>query len=228
MSGNYRLCLLCMAPFLWGCAGGSDLPYAQSGKTQTIEERFGTSPPTAEVVPERTPQWVASLKTPTLEVTLERSGRVAVLVPFSDRIDTTRGAVRVWRSADSAQIVLRGGVLIGTRGLGNDVNSTLANTMSVAVTSPVPVSGPHVLYTVTSENGIRPIHMMCASRWVQDEVIDIVGSQIESRLVKVTCRSGAEVKEYDFWVDAHGSTVWQSRQWAGPDLGYVRTRLLKE
>ncbi|MEL6809332.1 MAG: YjbF family lipoprotein [Pseudomonadota bacterium] len=223
MSGIYRLCLLSMVYFLWGCAGGSDLPYAQSGTTQTTAERFGTSSPTAEVVPERTPQWVASLKTPTLEVTLERSDRVAVLVPFSDRSDTTRGAVRVWRSADAAQIVLRGGVLIGTRGLGNDINSTLAQTMIAVVTSPAPVSGPHVLYTVTSENGIRPIHMMCSSRSVEDEVIDIVGRQIESRRVKVTCRSGAEIKEYDFWVDAHGSTVWQSRQWAGPELGYLRT-----
>ena len=30
----------------------------------------------------------------------------------------------------------------------------------------------------------------------------------------------------DYWVDPGGGLVWQSRQWGGPAMGYLRTRRL--
>ncbi|MEO9574729.1 MAG: YjbF family lipoprotein [Lentilitoribacter sp.] len=228
MTSICRACVLCLASTLFGCSGGSDAPYAQSRGAQTIVDQFRKPPPTPENVPEFGQKWIAALTTPTLEVTLERSGRVAVLAPFSDRPDSTRGAVRVWRSADDAQIVLRGGVLIATRGLGNDVDSTLVKTMVAALSARAPVSGRHVLYTITGENSTKAIDQICTSQLVGYEVIDIFERQIKSRHVRLACKWGGAVKSYDFWVDERQSTVWQSRQWAGPDIGYVRTRLLKE
>lgn len=223
MTSVYQACLLVLASILLGCSGGTDVPYAQM-----IGNPLREPSPAPEDVSKLTPQWIAALTTPALEVTLERSGRVAVLSPFSDRRDSAGGAVRIWRSADGAQIVLRGGVLIATRGLGNDVDSTLAQTMIAALSARAPVSGHHVLYTVTSENSTKAVDLSCQSKLIEDDVIDIAGRQIETRQVRVTCRWGAETKVYDFWVDAGGSTVRQSRQWAGPDLGYIRTRLLNE
>ena len=32
----------------------------------------------------------------------------------------------------------------------------------------------------------------------------------------------------DYWVDSRRNIMWQSRQWAGPHIGYIRTRRLTE
>jgi len=204
------------------------VPYAQTQGVQTIVDQWRAPRSAPETVPELTPEWIAALTTPTLEVTLERSGHVAVLTPFSERKGSSTGAVRAWRSADEAQIVLRAGVLIATRGLGNGIDSTLAQTMIRALSARAPVSGHHVLYTITSENSVNAVDLMCASQLVGAEVIDIVGTRHETRHVRVTCKWGPELKTFDFWVDPRRSTVWQSRQWAGPELGYIRTRLLRD
>ena len=228
MISTYRAGLLCLASILCGCAGGTILPFAEPRDQQTLVDRVGGARVARADVSEMTPQRTPAQTTPTLEVTLERTGQVAVVSLYSERKDASPGVLQVWRSADGSQIVLRGGVLIATRGLGNDIESTLSRMMVATLSSRGSDSGPHRLYRVTSENGTEAIDLKCKSDVVGDEAIPIAGQQIATRHVQVTCRWDVLDRVYDFWVDEHQSTVWRSRQWAGPDLVYIRTRILKE
>lgn len=223
-----RTSLLFATLFAFGCSGGSEAPYAEPTEPQGLLEKIRGPEIEPSVLPARTPQWIAALQSPTLEVTLERSGQVALLSPFSDRLDSSVGAVRIWRAEDESQIVLRDGVLIATRGLGHDIGSTSSKTMIAALSAREPLQGLYQLYLVTGDNGTEVLNLMCRTDEVGPEIVDIGALGYETRHVRANCASGFGDITFDFWVSQQGQTVWQSRQWAGPELGYMRLRLLKE
>lgn len=223
-----RACLLCATVFGLGCSGQSDRPYVQPEERSSLVDRLRGSSTEPEPLPDRTPQFIARLQTPTLEVTLEESGQIALLSPFSDRSDATPGEVRIWRAADASQIVLREGVLISTRGLGPDIESTFSRTMVAMLSAPGSLHGFHRLYLVAGENGAEAVNLTCRTKKIGDEVIKIGARTHVTRRLRASCASDFGKKEYEFWVSPNGQTVWKSRQWAGPELGYMSLRLLKE
>lgn len=223
-----RACMLLATIFALGCSGQSERPYVQPEDRRGLVDRLRGSQSEPEALPERTPQFIAGLKTPTLEVTLEQSGQVALLSPFSDRQDATPGEVRIWRAADESQIVLRDGVLISTRGLGPDIESTFSRTMVAMLSAQGSLQGLHRLYLVTGENGTEAVDLTCRTEKIDDDVIEIGARTHVTRRLRADCASDFGKKVYEFWVAPDGQTVWQSRQWAGPGLGYMRLRLLKD
>ncbi len=44
--------------------------------------------------------------------------------------------------------------------------------------------------------------------------------------VQQRCSGGGGEVVNDYWVDSRGGLVWKSRQWAGPQIGYIRFRRL--
>ncbi|WP_299727793.1 YjbF family lipoprotein [uncultured Tateyamaria sp.] len=209
------------------CTDGRDADFSRSTESPSIVDRLSGRHAKPETPPALTPELIAGLTSPALEVTLERSGTRAILSPYSDRPDHGQGIVRVWRSSDDSQIVLRDGVLISTRGLGNDLGSTQAQNMLAAIRARAPKPFRHELYVVTGVNGTQRIDLACEMRMVGVEQIEIAKQLIDTARLRANCRHGAELITYDFWVDPGGTTIWQSRQWAGPSLGYIHTRLLK-
>ena len=213
---------------LAGCVGGGDPSFSRSADTSGIVDRWRTPTAKAPELPAITPQFIADLTTSALEITLEKTGRSAVFSPFSDRSGPDRGALRVWGNADGPQIVLRDGVLIATRGLGDDIGSTQSQDMQKFVTSRKAGSGSHQVYLITPENGTERIDLTCDMKNAGSQTLAIVHRAVETIYLRADCRRGDFGIGYEFWVDPVKKTVWQSRQWAGPSLGFVRMRLLKD
>ena len=209
---------------LAGCSGGPDTSNSQAAQVSTYVSILRASRATPSPLPTLTPALIDSLTVPSLEVMVEDSGLTAFLVPLSDRPD----GVRIWRSADDAQVVLRGGVLIATRGLGNDPGSAEVGAAVKAVQVQLPVSGPHELFVKTGDNGIDRIALRCESRTLGPKTIEIVQRPFAVVHLQSNCTGAGEVITNDYWVDRRDSAVLQSRQWAGPEIGYVRTRLLRK
>ena len=210
-----------------GCAEGRDTEFSSASETRSLADRLSGQRPEPTPTPHLTPEMIAELKTPTLEVALERSGARALLSPYSDRPDLGSGLVRVWRSADGSQIVLRNGVLIATRGLGSDLESVRSNAMIRAIAGHAPVSFQHRLFVLTGGTDTERIDLGCDMQRAGVERIAIVDQSINTVHLRADCRFGVQPVTYDFWVDPQRSTIWQSRQWAGPSLGYIRMRKLK-
>ena len=207
--------VFCAVLLLAACAGGRETTFAplpQTGGSLGEPNKPGV-PPRAK---------------PTLEVTLEATGQVALLTVYAERLEADAATLRIWRTGDGAQVVLRDGVLIATRGLGNDMESADVTAALDAVGSLMPTSGPHTLYVRTGENGIAAIILSCNTRKLGVEAIETGKRASDTVHMQAICTGGPFMITNDYWVDPAESIVRKSRQWAGPELGYMQIRLLRE
>ncbi|GGX38771.1 hypothetical protein GCM10007385_02040 [Tateyamaria omphalii] len=211
-----------------GCSGGTDTQTDQATKFKSLYDAFRASRTAPAELPTLTPALIDSLTVPSLEVTIENRDATAFLIPFSERQDSGPGLVRTWRSANDAQVTLRKGVIAATRGIGFDIGSVDADPAVQAIQKRTPISGDHTLYIKNGNNGIDEISLQCEMRKVADETLEIVGKSFPVVHLQENCTGWKGVVAFDYWVDRRDSTVWQTRQWSGPDLGYIRTRLLKK
>ena len=221
--------MLATVAALAGCSGGNETSDTQSGQIETILRAARSAAQSKPApLPQLTPQLIDSLTVGALEITVENRGATAFLAPFSDRTDGRPGALRTWRTADKALFVLRDGVLVTTRGLGNDLGSSNAQTTVQAVRTRAPVSGAKQLYVRTGDNGTQRIDLNCRMQSLGTQNLTIVGTTRSVVQLRETCTGWTDPVVNDYWVARSDGAVWQSRQWAGPGLGYIRTRLLKK
>jgi hypothetical protein len=159
-----------------------------------------------------------------LEVTLERKERLAYLSVNAVRRDKHPGRITVWRTEDNVTLAMRNGVLIATRGLGGDVISSV---VQVSGEDPGPSgSGEHVQFVRSLDNQEVPLVMACEVIDLGIEIITIVERKHSTRHLQQRCTGNGEDIMNDYWIDSRASLVWQSRQWAGPYIGYMRFRQL--
>lgn len=210
---------------LTGCSGGTeDVPLELEVIAAGREAlgQFRAPPP-----PERPPLRRADLDVlegSFLEAIHERTGQLAYLYVNARRTDRTPGQIVVWRSDDDITLATRNGVLIETRGLGGDL---LSSTVRVAGTRPGPASGGrHVQMIASLDNRQVPLALSCDLVDLGPEVIEIVEIRHPVRHLQQRCQGGNGTVTNDYWVDASAGLIWQSRQWAGPHIGYLRLRRL--
>ena len=221
-AGTIAAALLVLA----GCNGGTDAPPAvlqvlESGR-QTIQRRTAGKPP------ERPPLTRAALDTveiSALEVTLERTDQLAYVFIETERSDDSPGRIVVWRTEDDVTLAMRGGMLIATRGLGGDL---LSASVPARGDMPGPASGgERVMELRGLDNREVALTLACDRQDLGPQTVTIVETAHPARHLRESCTSpdGGTVVN-DYWVDSQRGIVWQSRQWAGPVIGYIRTRRL--
>jgi len=165
-----------------------------------------------------------------LEVTLERRDQRAYLYVSAQRQDSAPGQIVVWRTGDNVTLAMRNGVLFSTRGLGGDI---LSGRVQVADGVPGPSAGGEKSFDIRAHDN-KALHLSLACDVVDlgAQTIEIIDRLHPTRLIRETCeggqagdgtgRPGQVVNEY--WIDTRAGLVWQSRQWAGPEVGYLFIR----
>ena len=212
------LCLLLAA-----CAGGGDeipsLELELVNRTRdTIVQRVNRPPPQARV-----PLTRAALNTVEgayIEVYAERRAVEAHLPKLMERHDDLPGEIVVWRTVDSITLTMRDGILIATRGMGGDILSSsvqLPGSWS---------SGEKVHYVRDQDNKQRRVALACDRVDLGPETLEIVETLYPTRHLQERCEADGGTVVNDYWVDSRTGYVWQSRQWAGPYIGYLRIRQL--
>lgn len=212
------LSLLCLA----ACSGGTDSPPLNQ---QLL--KLGTGFLKKDKTTERPPLTRAVLDTlegSFLEVTRERTNQSAFLFVSAVRRDGLGGEVVVWRTEDDVTLALRNDVLVQTRGLGGDL-------LSSAVRIENGVFGPagsgerrHAIRAL--DNKAVTLNLACELSDTGRESIEIIGLRLATRHLRETCVGGGGTITNDYWVDLNGGLVWQSRQWVGPEVGYLFIRRL--
>lgn len=221
--------LALLSGLLAGCGGGNEvrpleLQIIDAGR-QIIAERRGGRVKIAR--PALTRAALDTVKRSAIEVTLERRDIFAYLFIDAERRDSGDGKITVWRSEDNVSLAMRNGILIATRGLGGDV---LSSTVQVSGDAPGPAaSGAHVQRIRTLDNKERALTLSCDLVDLGPEIIEIVELKHPTRHLQQRCEGGegddGQVVN-DYWVDSRAGLIWQSRQWAGPYIGYMRLRRL--
>lgn len=187
-----------------------------------IQQRFGggskPQPPTL------TRALLASIKDPHVEVVIEEQDLRDYLTLQMARRDDEPGRIELWRSIDNISFGFRDGMLISTRGLRGGM-----------ITAQVPADGQGAMGPATGgqrsylfrgdDSGSYRVTLACERRDLGRVSLEVVERAYPTRRLQERCSDGkgGEVVN-DYWVDLSGGRIRQSRQWAGPVIGYIRTR----
>jgi len=158
------------------------------------------------------PQLIGSER---LRVTLPDRGAEAVLGPVS-RI----GDVTVWQTLDGITLAFRDGVLVGTRGLGDDLMSADVSG-DVAMLRGFTGEGyhPHIRSYLDGEDQTVFRSYQCR-RTAQGRETTSDGPA--THRIEMRCASPQDSFTNVYWLDGAGA-VTKSRQWVGPTTGYMET-----
>jgi hypothetical protein len=220
-----RIVSLGLLALLAGCSGGTEEAPLQAqvfaNTSDIIRQRLSRADTS---LPPVTRAQIDALEGAALQVDLEARDAAAYLFVNAERDEGAAGKVTVWRTADNSTIALRNGVLVATRGLGGDL---LSSEVQVAGDHPGPSGdGAQVMLIRGGDEAALRLSLVCELTDLGAETLEIVERRYSTRHVRQTCSGGGGEAVNDYWIEEESGKVRQSRQWAGPSLGYMRLRLL--
>lgn len=174
---------------------------------------------------------LAGFDQPLLRATVENRGAVALLGPIS----TSATGERIWQTADGITLTLRRGVIVATRGLGEDLMSAAGGRAGATL---------RTHYTIAGTEQTRATRLDCATASVAAPVT-VLGQRHATRRITETCTATVQPRLASgtgllggvlalappadpapqqivntFWVDS-GGTLRKSRQWVSNSVGYI-------
>jgi hypothetical protein len=211
---------------LTGCSQGNGEPNATLSTLANLRDVIQNkrAPKSEPVVLSRAA--LNSVPSDVLEATVENLGQTAFLVVNVRRSDDLPGQVTVWRQSGGTTLSFRDDILIATRGLGGDIISSDVAAIQQAIEMGQG-GGQRVHFVRTEDNKERRLSMACSVSDLGPESLEIVELKFNTRHLQEQCSNALGQVTNDYWVDSQDGTVRQSRQWAGPYIGYLRLRRLK-
>jgi hypothetical protein len=128
------------------------------------------------------------------------------------------GSKVTWLSLEGVSIVFDNGLLVGTRGFGDDLMGG-----DVAAAKASQQRGGTHLRTLDFLNGLSQIERrtyQCVSIQTGNENITIVERTYATTVIEETCSGENESFKNTYWHDGNG-VIWQSRQWISSGVGYL-------
>lgn len=228
MTRSLRVLMLAAvsASLLWGCTTGSETASLEVEIGSTVRDelrrRFSKTPPPQP--PVLTRELLDSIQEPHLEVAIEEVDLHDYLTLQVRREDDLPGVIEVWRTVDNITFSFRDGMLIATRGLRGTLLSAEVPANGDGVMGPAE-GGARVYEVRAGDSDAWTIRLACEVEDLGLKPLEIVGLTYSTRHLRETCvgRKGGKITN-EYWVDSQTGRLWQSRQWAGPDTGYIRTR----
>lgn len=167
-----------------------------------------------------TPSRLAAIKAPLLLVTAPETDLAATLVPVAQN-----GPVQTWRTGDGVQLSLHAGVIVATRGLGDDMMTSDATGLRRALGS----GGGTYSRKITrldGDFGTQFETWHCTLRLLGRQTLSMPLADIVTVQFEEECRGVNDGFTNQYALSRDG-VVWASRQWVGPDVGYLQVSLLK-
>lgn len=178
-----------------------------------------------------TPEMLAQTTTAALQVNPEVRGGSDFLRRVAARNDSSLGTVEIWNSSDNAQVFLRNGIVVGTRGVGGDIIVADANVTVRALQNRTGASGVRSYIISDGDVTTTEYQFRCDLRNLGAENISVVNLVFSTDHIRENCvggPTGDAVIRNDYWVQHATGLVRKSRQWIGPQTGYFEFVLLKD
>ncbi|MEE2862157.1 MAG: YjbF family lipoprotein [Pseudomonadota bacterium] len=219
MSGTKRMRSIALSLALAGLAACGNTGPDEGGSgpisvlAQTATQTIASARAARVTAPARTPQQAAAeaLRVnpgPLIQVGFEGLGRTQVLA-----LAGQNGAMRTYMTPSEEAVILRNGMLVGTRGLGRDLSVAEPGTEGLIRAGQVG-RATRVMRYLSGDGLERPLQFDCTTAPGPNP-----GVIIE------TCEGHGATFRNNFLVQ--NGQIPVSRQWAGPGLGYVTIQTLR-
>lgn len=189
---------------------------------QAVQGRGKTAAPVVAADPEGTVRRAMALTDRSvIFVQIERSGLIAALGEFG-----RNGAVRTYATAQNQTLSYRSGILVATRGTGDDLMS--ADTAPAAALIHARRSGAakHVWRHLDGEGIERSLTMRCTINPAGAQDFPFAGRFWSTIRMDERCVAGPLVVTNNYWVAGDG-TIAMSRQWVSRGVGHVTVQLAR-
>jgi hypothetical protein len=162
---------------------------------------------------------LAQILTPVDLVTVESTGAQAVIAKIA-----SNAGVETWSSVDKKTLSLRSGVLVASRGLGDDLIGATVPTLS-QITGGGSYTRRH---SWIEEDDLANRHdFSCQGQVVGPTTITVVERSYPVREIRETCNGVEWSFRNVYWVQTSGK-LRQSRQYVSDDIGYVMIQHLSD
>lgn len=184
---------------------------AQLGGCHRVSDGLGLTGQVAAVAPQ-------PIGPERLRVSLPSLATTATLAPVARRDDIT-----VWQTLDGITLTLRGGLLIATRGLGNDLmSSDVTDNLAMLAGNTGNEYYPQIRSYLDGEDRTVFRASQCRRNGQQQVQTLVDGERRMLTRIEETCLSPNQRVTNSYWVDQSG-VVLKSRQWIGPENEYMET-----
>lgn len=158
---------------------------------------------------------------PLMLVTLEAQGSTTVMGLYGQN-----GPMRTYALPSEQSIILRDGILAATRGFGFDVMSAETDAVAALIRARKEGTAAKVQRYLDAENVERPLPMDCAISRGDKSEYEIAGMTFRGTQMVEVCAFQGQAVGNVYLVSDRGE-VLASRQWIGPELGYMTLQTLR-
>jgi hypothetical protein len=229
MTGIFRkLGLLAGVLVLAGC-GSSDTNLEMTNIVKGLGKRFFTKDTSAEgqkAVLQITRAQVDAFPQPLLRVRLEGTGAMSTMVEV-DR----KGSNSTYMTGDGVALIFRGGILTGTRGLGQDLMGLEAVDIHTAVRQGETRRNYRYL---DGEERLKTVSLSCSVTRAPYGPLVILERSYQVEKITERCHSlpdtgspDAVSFENSYWVESGTGQIRLSHQYVSPKFGHAEIEVLK-
>ncbi|MEM7506170.1 MAG: YjbF family lipoprotein [Pseudomonadota bacterium] len=209
-----RKSLACLVLLLGACSndGRSNVEHVGGFLADLVVPQGDAAP--AEPPRELTRAELDQIPFATVALSIDGSPR-AFVVPLADN-----GGYLSYMDATRRGFVMQGGAVVGTLGLGIDLNG-VRNGASDPIAHPTPLADwPGQVYRnyqyKVRDGAEYSISLTCIFERVASERIEIIERSFDVVRVAETCTNRQRQVVNQYWVEAESGFIWRSTQWVSP------------
>lgn len=138
----------------------------------------------------------------------------------------------VYQDQTRRSLVLRGGLLVASQGLGYNLSAVKHQPGADPIAEPRPLAAWPDLITRNYQFALLgtddyQITVRCRYQPIARERIEIVELDFNLMRVEETCANGARRFTNLYWVDEANGFIWKSEQWLGPRLPPMQLEVIR-
>ncbi len=232
MAGSKALLSILALGFLGLSGCGSDTSKTESGRivltvAKGLKEKLAPGKAAAGATAPDPDKLAAAAKAafagPIILAQFEQTRALTVLGEYG-----RNGTVRTYSTPDKQTLSLRHGLLVATRGLGNDLMSSEHGNAASLITRRQAGSTDRTYRYLDGEGRERPLPMRCNVTRGAAKNLTLSGTGYATVQMDETCSVVGQPLTItnSYWVTGSG-TVALSHQWIGPAIGHVTIQLVR-
>ena len=160
---------------------------------------------------------IAATEQATMTIAVPALNARGVVTPVAQN-----GDVVTWRTLDNTTVSLDRGVIVSTRGLGDDLMGADIDQTLAALRGGAGTFAPRIYGYMDGEYQAYFMTFQCRRTGTRSEVVQIGGTGIRATRIDETCLNNERQIDNTYWRNGNGVMV-KSRQWVSAGVGYMET-----